>query len=164
MAAVIAHLPAGRQRGGNRVGRPQRELQVVQHAFGAHLWRQPRCALLGQLLAIPLQAHAGLAHRLHGQPHLLRIGLQQRVQITLVAAEAEVQLLLQGKRRRQAGRCQPQRRQLDQRPRHAAGTGGQQQAQQDRREAGNQALHSSSSTRMRRPLSSATYGLLVSQA
>ena len=40
----------------------------------------------------------------------------------------------------------------------------QQQAQQDRRKADDQALHSSSSTRMRRPLSSATYGLLVSQA
>ncbi len=162
--AIITDLPARRQHGGNGRGRPQRELQVIQHALGAHLRWQPWRALLGQLLAVPLQAHAGLAHRLHGQLHLLGVGFQQRVEIALMRAEAEMQLLLQRLRRRQAGRRQAQRRQFHLRFRHAAGTGGQQQAQQQGRSTEDQALHNSSSTRMRRPLSSATYGFLVSQA
>ncbi len=73
-----------------------------------------------------------------------------------MAAETEVQLLLQRQRRRQAGRRQAQRRQFHLRFRHAAGTGGQQQAQQQHRSTANHAPHSCSSTRMRRPLSSAT--------
>ena len=162
--AIVTDLPAGRQRGGDGRGRPQRELQVIQHALGAHLRRQPRRALLGQLLAVPLQAHTGLAHRLHGQLHLLRIGFQQRIEVAFMAAETEMQLLLQRQRRRQAGRRQAQRRQFHQRLRHAAGAGRQQQAQQQCRGRGDQAPHSCSSTRIRRPLSSATYGLLVSQA
>ncbi|PZQ22834.1 MAG: hypothetical protein DI562_19385 [Stenotrophomonas acidaminiphila] len=93
-----------------------------------------------------MQAHAGPAHRLHGQP---RVDFEQCIQLTQVRAEAERQPLLHGQFMAQRGRCQAQRRQLDRRPGRPRRARGQQYAQQQ----DDQPLHSCSSTCRRRCVS-----------